>query len=59
MSTAIEQVQTRLIEMIDQGCTMFHLSPGPQWYGLSIEKKCAALMQMWDAPSRRVAPEDL
>lgn len=48
-TTAVEQVQKRIIEMIEAGCVMFHLSPGHKWRGLPVEEKCAALMQMLDA----------
>lgn len=59
MPTAVEKVQARLIEMIDQGYTMFHLSIGPKWNSLTIEEKCEALLQMWDAPRRRVTAAEV
>jgi hypothetical protein len=36
--------------MIDKGNTGWHISPGPRWHSMSIEDKCAAILDMWDAP---------
>ena len=47
--SAVEQFQKRIVRMMDEGCTMFHLSVGSRWRTLSIEEKCAATLEMWDA----------
>jgi hypothetical protein len=50
MESAVRKFQERIVDMMEEGLTMFHLSTGPEWAGLTIEQKCEATLQMWDAP---------
>lgn len=54
----VDELKDRLIKMIDEGCTGWHISPGPKWHSMSIEDKAAAILQMWDAKGERVADVD-
>lgn len=47
--TAVEQFQNRIVEMIGNGFTGFHLASGPNWHALSVEERCKFILQMWDA----------
>lgn len=54
--TKVDELKDRLIAMIDQGCTGWHFSPGPQWHAIPIEEKAAALLDIWDAPKVECGP---
>ena len=46
---AVERFQKRVVEMVRDGCVGFHFSSGPKWRDLTIEEKCAAMLEVWDA----------
>lgn len=48
--TAVKRFQDRVVKMIEDGNTGWHISPGNKWHDLSIEEKCEAILAMWDAP---------
>lgn len=50
--TPIARFQQCVVEMIDNGCVGFHFSVGDKWHSLTLEEKCEAALQMWDAKGR-------
>jgi hypothetical protein len=56
MTTRVEQLKDHLIEMIDQGCTRFGWTVGPQWHSMTIEEKADAILTMHEAPRTASGP---
>lgn len=51
--SAVEKFKKRIVEMMQAGCTGFHFTSGAKWHSMTIEEKCAAMLEVWDASDSR------